>query len=167
MCPPPDRAHRPDDAREAPAPGSGGGAGSHGDGGGIAVVAAVIRRDGRYLLGRRPAHKRHGGLWEFPGGKLDRGEDLAAAARRELDEELGLELVDAGVTLAEVSDPGSPFVIHFVQVTVQGALTPTEHDEVGWFTPGELGAMPLAPSDARFVREVLGDPLRGSTPEVP
>src|SRR5690606_12591965 len=41
---------------------------------GIHVIAAVIEREGRYLLARRPSHKRHGGLWEFPGGKLDEGE---------------------------------------------------------------------------------------------
>ena len=40
----------------------------------VAVVAAIIQRDGRFLVGRRPAHKRHGGLWEFPGGKVDEGE---------------------------------------------------------------------------------------------
>ena len=56
----------------------------------VPVVAAVIRREGRYLLGRRPGHKRHGGLWEFPGGKLHDGEDAEAAAHRELDEELAL-----------------------------------------------------------------------------
>lgn len=124
------------------------------------VVAAVIRRDGRYLVGRRPAHKRHGGLWEFPGGKVDDGEDLVTAARRELDEELGLELVAAGRSMAEFGDPGSRFRIHFLQVTVEGPVTPTEHDEVGWFTPSELAAMPLAPSDARFVAEILGVPSR-------
>jgi 8-oxo-dGTP pyrophosphatase MutT (NUDIX family) len=48
------------------------------------VVAAVIERDGRLLVCQRPAHKRHGGLWEFPGGKCDPGESDAEAARREL-----------------------------------------------------------------------------------
>jgi 8-oxo-dGTP pyrophosphatase MutT (NUDIX family) len=48
------------------------------------VLAAVIQRDSRLLLAQRPSHKRHGGLWEFPGGKLAIGEDHLAAARREL-----------------------------------------------------------------------------------
>ena len=46
------------------------------------VLAAVVRRDDRYLVCRRPAHKRHGGLWEFPGGKIHAGETLLGAARR-------------------------------------------------------------------------------------
>ena len=50
-------------------------------------MAAVIERDGKLLVCRRPGHKRHGGLWEFPGGKLEPGETIVDAARRELDEE--------------------------------------------------------------------------------
>jgi 8-oxo-dGTP diphosphatase len=42
----------------------------------VRVLAAVIERDGKYLICRRPQHKRHGGLWEFPGGKFEAGETL-------------------------------------------------------------------------------------------
>jgi mutator protein MutT len=117
----------------------------------IPVVAAVIRRGGRYLVGRRPDEKRHGGLWEFPGGKLDEGEDLFAAADRELEEELGLRAVRLGTLLLSASDGASPFVIHFVEVEAEGEPEAREHSEVGWFTPEELAALPLAPADARFV----------------
>ena len=55
------------------------------------VLATVIRRDGRLLVCQRPSHKRHGGLWEFPGGKVEPGESDLAASRRELAEELGVE----------------------------------------------------------------------------
>src|SRR5258708_6415849 len=54
----------------------------------IHVVAAIIERDGRFLLCRRNPLKRHGGLWEFPGGKLESGENHCDAAKRELYEEL-------------------------------------------------------------------------------
>src|SRR5690606_20769929 len=62
----------------------------------IRVLAAVIRRDGRWLVCRRPAHKRHGGLWEFPGGKLEPGESLLEAATRELEEELAVRVTGVG-----------------------------------------------------------------------
>lgn len=113
-------------------------------------MAAVVRRDGRYLLGRRPEEKRHGGLWEFPGGKLDEGEDAAAAARRELAEELSLETVDVGAVLHSVRDPASPFVIHFHPVDVLGEPEALEHEQVGWFTLDEMAGMSLAPADETF-----------------
>jgi 8-oxo-dGTP diphosphatase len=117
----------------------------------VAVVAAVIARDGRYLVGRRPEHKRHGGLWEFPGGKVHDGESHEAAVRRELAEELGLETLRVGALLRSESDPQSPFVIHFLETEVEGIPRAAEHSEVGWFTPDEMAALPMAPGDARFV----------------
>lgn len=59
----------------------------------IPVVAAVISRDDRYLVARRPDHKRHGRRWEFPGGKLKPDESKDEGIRRELSEELRLEVV--------------------------------------------------------------------------
>jgi 8-oxo-dGTP diphosphatase len=55
------------------------------------VVAAVIERDGQILIGQRKARGRHGLKWEFPGGKVEPGEELRAALARELREELGIE----------------------------------------------------------------------------
>lgn len=122
-----------------------------------AVVAAVIARNGRYLIGRRPEHKRHGGLWEFPGGKVHEGEDHEEAVRRELDEELGLRTLRVGTLLCSESDPESPFVIHFMEAAVAGTPRPTEHSEVGWFTPEEMAALPMAPGDARFVSRLRAE----------
>jgi 8-oxo-dGTP diphosphatase len=124
----------------------------------ISVVAAVIRRDDRYLVGRRPDGKRHGGLWEFPGGKLDPGEGWLEGAHRELGEELGMEVVRLGRVLLEVADAGSPYVIVFLEVEAAGDPSPTEHSAVGWYTPEELAALPLAPADARFVATLRGAP---------
>lgn len=118
----------------------------------IPVIAAVIRRDGRYLVGRRPDEKRHGGLWEFPGGKVDPGESWLEAAHRELAEELGMGAVAVGELLLSVHDDGSPFVIHFVEVEATGDPTALEHTAVGWYTPDEMADLPLAPADAHFVR---------------
>jgi len=111
----------------------------------------VVDRGGRYLLGRRPAEKRHGGLWEFPGGKMLEGEGLLDAAHRELQEELALRATGAGATLFSVSDSGSPFVINFVEITVDGEPDPSEHSQIGWFELTQLREMALAPSDAAFV----------------
>ena len=61
----------------------------------VRVVAAVVRRDGRILITRRKADAERGGLWEFPGGKVERGESDADALRREIAEELGCA-VDVG-----------------------------------------------------------------------
>ena len=121
----------------------------------IPVVAAVIRRGGRVLLGRRPEHKRHGGLWEFPGGKVHEGETDFQAVERELAEELELRTVSVGSVLFESADPESPFLIRFVEVEVDGDPTALEHAEIGWFDPGALQDLPLAPSDARFIVQHL------------
>lgn len=60
------------------------------------VVAAVIRGDdGALLLARRPSHKHQGGRWEFPGGKVEPDEDLHTALARELDEELGIQVISS------------------------------------------------------------------------
>ena len=66
-------------------------AGNAGGGGMIAVVAGVVRREGRVLLCQRPEGKRFGLLWEFPGGKVEAGESPEAALERELREELDVE----------------------------------------------------------------------------
>lgn len=117
----------------------------------IRVIAAVIRRGDRILLCKRPAHKRHGGLWEFPGGKLELHESLLEAARRELGEELGLRVTSVGDTLFVCHDPGSRFVIEFVAVAAVGEAVAIEHDEVRWTTSAQCRQLELAPADAAFV----------------
>ena len=126
----------------------------------IRVVAAVIERDGRLLLGLRPAEKRHGGLWEFPGGKLDGAETAAEAAHRELKEELSVEVTGVGERLTTIRDEGSPFVIEFYRVVVEGEPVAIEHNEVRWFSPDELGEYSLAPADTAFATWLVADRLR-------
>lgn len=57
------------------------------------VVAAVICRDGKYLIAQRAEDKRHGSMWEFPGGKIEPGGSYQRALQRELREELGTEYI--------------------------------------------------------------------------
>lgn len=117
----------------------------------VRVLAAVITRGDRFLVCRRPDDKRHGGLWEFPGGKLEPGENDAAAARRELREELGVEVTAVGRELLAAHDAGSPYLIAFVEVTISGEPACLEHSALAWATVEQLQAYALAPSDRRFV----------------
>jgi mutator protein MutT len=121
------------------------------------VVAAVVERDGRLLIARRAAHKRHGGLWEFPGGKIEAGESVLIAARRELLEELGLDVHDVGTPISIISDPGSHFDIEFVPVFAAGEPTCHEHSAVAWVRPADLLNYPLAPSDKQFAATLTDD----------
>jgi 8-oxo-dGTP diphosphatase len=121
----------------------------------LRVIAAVIRRGPDFLVCRRPAHKRHGGLWEFPGGKCEPGESDADTARRELLEELGVHVQATGRELFAILDPGSPFLIAFIEVTIEGEPECLEHDALTWAPPEQLAALPLAPSDRRFVEHLL------------
>lgn len=125
------------------------------DGRQVRVLAAVLARDGRLLVGRRPAHKRHGGRWEFPGGKVEPGESDAEALARELREELALGHARLGAERFALRDPDSPYLIVFVDAEAEGEPQPLEHDVLAWATPAELAAYDLAPSDAAFVRHLL------------
>jgi 8-oxo-dGTP diphosphatase len=117
----------------------------------IRVIAAVIARGDELFVCQRPLHKRHGGLWEFPGGKCEPGESDTDAARRELREELGVEVVSVGAEELSVRDAGSPYLIVFVPVRIEGDPTCREHIALEWRRPSELRALPLAPSDRRYV----------------
>jgi 8-oxo-dGTP diphosphatase len=117
----------------------------------IRVIAAVVSRGDDLLVCQRPHEKRHGGLWEFPGGKCEPGETDAAAARRELHEELGVEVTEVGDEELVIADPDSPFLIVFAPVRIIGEPTCREHIALRWGRPGELAQLPLAPSDRRFV----------------
>lgn len=69
----------------------------------IRVVASVIEHEGRLLVCKRPAHKRHGGLWEFPGGKVEPEESDFKAVERELEEELGVRVREVGPVVSRSS----------------------------------------------------------------
>jgi 8-oxo-dGTP diphosphatase len=126
------------------------------------VVAVVISREGRYLVGQRPADKHHGGLWEFPGGKPEGAETLADAAAREIREELGAALSEVGQVLAVVAD--RQIELHFLEASLVGQPRPLEHAALRWCSIAELRALPLAPLDSRFVEQTLSRPERDLPP---
>ena len=122
----------------------------------IRVIAAVVSRGDELLVCQRPLEKRHGGLWEFPGGKCEPGESDADAARRELHEELGVDVIEVGDEEFTVADPGSPFLIVFARVRINGEPTCHEHIALTWGMPSALLRLPLAPSDLRYVQYRCG-----------
>ena len=115
------------------------------------MVAAVIARRGRYLLAQRPADKTHGGLWEFPGGKVVPGETLGDALARELVEELVLHSVRVGEVLAVQNDQSRNLRLHFMTVDTEGAPIAVEHSALGWYRPEEARGLALAPLDRIFL----------------
>jgi 8-oxo-dGTP diphosphatase len=115
----------------------------------------VVRRGGRVLLCRRPLEKRHGGLWEFPGGKVEAAEDWTAALGRELSEELGVLVSDVGDELFAHADPGSSFLIHFVACEIVGEPECREHDAIEWVSEASLSDYSLAPADEAFAHSLV------------
>ena len=119
----------------------------------IPVVAAVIHKDDCILLAKRPRHKRHGGLWEFPGGKVLEGESILDAVSRELLEELGVATESVGDVLFAQEDDG--FLIQFVETEIDGEPESIEHSEIRWVKPAAIKKMKLAPTDAKFASDCL------------
>jgi len=115
----------------------------------LEVAAAVILRSGKVLLARRPEGKMLGGMWEFPGGKRERGETLPACLRRELREELG---VDARVReeLVAVKHAFSHFriTLHvFACDRLRGSPRPIDAAEVRWVRIARLRSYPMGRAD--------------------
>jgi 8-oxo-dGTP diphosphatase len=126
----------------------------------ITVVAAVIRDDaGRVLISRRPEGRHMGGLWEFPGGKVDAGESPAQALVRELREELGLGVaVGAPITFAVHEEPGLRIILLFYDARVtDGVLTANEGQSHRWVAASELPRYPMPPADTELVARLAAD----------
>ncbi len=122
----------------------------------VRVAAAVIEERGRYLLTRRDESRDLAGYWEFPGGKLERGETAAEALARELREELGVEIgsVSEFTTLAH-EYPGKTVALEFLETSIaSGEPKALDVAAFGWFEPSEMDALPILPAD-RPVVEML------------
>jgi 8-oxo-dGTP diphosphatase len=117
----------------------------------IEVAAAVLERaDGAFLLAQRPAGKVYEGYWEFPGGKIEPGEDAARALARELHEELGIELRRAYPWLVRVyAYPHGTVRLHFLRVTAwEGEPHPREDQAIAWQRRSAPSAAPMLPANA-------------------
>ena len=118
----------------------------------IIVLAAVIERDGHFLMTRRLKGTHLAGTWEFPGGKCDEGESHEACLARELDEELAVR-GDIGeeIFTVEHAYPERTVRLHFRRVTLLGEPTPQIGQEMRWVARADLGFLDLPEADRGLV----------------
>ena len=115
-----------------------------------AAAAVILRPDGSFLLGRRPEGKPYAGYWEFPGGKIEAGEDPRAALDRELEEELGIRVREATPWIQRVYAYTHATVrLHFFRVTAwEGEPQPLEDQAISWQPVEAPDVSPMLPANA-------------------
>jgi len=121
------------------------------------VVAAVIERDGRVLIGQRKATGHHALKWEFPGGKVEPGETPEAALARELREELEIRAhIGTEITRYEYQYPGrSPILLIFYRVTdFLGEPRNLDFAHVEWAAREKLQDYDFLEGDTDFIRQL-------------
>lgn len=122
------------------------------------VTAAVIERDGQFLIAQRPPAGLLGGLWEFPGGKLQPGEDLAACLQREIIEELGVR-IRVGQALGIYRHAYTHFrvTLHAFHCTLANGCQPQpiEVHNLRWVSPDELTDYPMGKIDRQIASNLI------------
>jgi mutator protein MutT len=121
------------------------------------VAAGLIWKDGKVLITKRPRGSHLEGLWEFPGGKQEKGESLQACLEREIREELGLRIRAGEILLTVDHEYGSRAIsLHTLTCTyIEGEAAGLEGQELRWIAPTELSKLTFPPPD-RAVIEFLG-----------
>ena len=117
------------------------------------VVAGIAHNKGNYLVGRKFEPIRNIEVWEFPGGKIEKGESVEEAVRREWLEELSVELVGFGGVICTLEN--EIHRIHFCAVEIRDMPRAIEHLELSWRTPEELALSAMHSLDVEFVRQYL------------
>lgn len=118
----------------------------------IEVVAALICKGDHFLICRRPPHKSRGGLYEFPGGKVEAGEEPQQALRRECLEELAID-TEIGEPVADVMHSYPDLSIHLTLYRAElrcGEPKGLEHDDLQWITADQLDTYRFCPADVAF-----------------
>ena len=122
----------------------------------IVVTAAVIERDGAYLVARRPEGAHLVGLWEFPGGKCDAGESLETCLGREIREELACGVtVGAEIFSTRHTYPERTVELHFFACAAQGEPAPALGQELRWVPRGELRSLEFPPADDELIERLV------------
>ncbi|MBQ7976408.1 MAG: (deoxy)nucleoside triphosphate pyrophosphohydrolase [Clostridia bacterium] len=124
----------------------------------IKVVAAVIEKDGRYLLCKRGPGGNCAFLWEFPGGKIEEGEAPNEALIREIREELCIEILPSTVFCEyPYSYPDKDIYFYFIRAQIiSGEINPLFHSEIRWLLPEELDSLDYCPADLSTVEKLKG-----------
>jgi 8-oxo-dGTP diphosphatase len=121
----------------------------------LVAAAALVDVDGRVLIAKRPRGKQLAGLWEFPGGKVEKGETPEDCVIRELDEELGIKVTRAClapfVFTSHAYDSFYLLMPLFLVRRWEGLVTAREHEAIAWVKPNKLGDYPMPPADEPLV----------------
>ena len=135
----------------------------------VRVVAAVLLRQDRVYVARRSPDQKQGGLWEFPGGKVEPGEDDATALARELAEELRVSAT-VGPVLAENTHDYPGVRVHLVALLakIPASAEPAlvDHDAAVWATAADLGSLAWAPADVPLLSAVRAALAAPEPPEL-
>jgi 8-oxo-dGTP diphosphatase len=121
----------------------------------LVAAAALIDVDGRVLICKRPQGKQLAGLWEFPGGKVEEGETPEACLIRELNEELGISVVEACLAPFAFTSHGYDSFHLLMPLYLcrrwKGVVQALEHEALAWVRPNILADYPMPPADAPLV----------------
>ena len=119
----------------------------------IVVAAAVVERDGRFLVTRRLKGTHLEGVWEFPGGKCDHGETLDGCLARELREELDVSSrIGAEIFTTRHEYPERSVELHFFRCELLGEPRPALGQEMQWVGREDLATLEFPPADAELIR---------------
>lgn len=123
----------------------------------IPVVAALMRRQGKVLVGQRPEGASLAGTWEFPGGKIELGESPERALQRELEEELGVRAEIGPLKFAASHTYGKTGILFlFYEVKYwKGQIKMQQHPDLRWVTPKELAQLHLPEANSAFLQQIL------------
>lgn len=123
----------------------------------IPVVAGLIRRQGKVLVGQRPEGASLAGTWEFPGGKIELGESPEEALARELKEELGVDAEIGPLKFVATHTYGKTGILFlFYDVKFwKGQIKTQQHLDLRWVTPKELEKLELPEANSKFLKQIL------------
>jgi 8-oxo-dGTP diphosphatase len=123
----------------------------------IAVVAAVIEKDGSFLVTRRQSGVHLAGMWEFPGGKINPGETHEQALRRELREELDTDVQVNELAHYTVHGYDDRTVsLYFYRCTLHGTPAPQLGQQMRWVQRQELPTLRFPPADEELIKRLVG-----------